>query len=67
MKARGAKVKISLNPDECIGCGVCNQVCPDVFSVDEKLGAAKILRPETDEPCAKEAKESCPVGCIQVE
>ena len=66
-KVRGAKVKISLGTEECIGCGVCNQVCPDVFSMEEALCIAKILRPETDEPCAKEAAESCPVGCIRME
>ena len=60
-------MKISLNLDECIGCGVCNKVCPDVFGVEETLGVSKILRPETDDPCAEEAQESCPVGCIRVE
>jgi len=35
--------------------------------MEEALGVAKVLRPETDEPCVKEAEKSCPVGCIQVE
>ena len=61
------KVKIFLNPDECIGCGVCVKLCPDVFSMEEALGVAKVFRLETDDPCAKKAKESCPVGCIRVE
>ena len=60
-------MKVSLHRDECIGCGVCCQVCPDVFSLDETAGVAKILRPETDELCAKEAEDSCPVGCIRIE
>jgi ferredoxin len=60
-------MKVSLNPDECIGCSVCCQVCPDVFGLDETAGVAKVLRPDTTEPCAKEAEESCPVSCIRIE
>ena len=68
MKARVTKVKVYLDLDKCIGCAVCNKVCPDVFGMEEEaLGVAKLLRPETDEPCVKEAKESCPVGCIRME
>jgi ferredoxin len=64
---RGADVKVSLDEDKCIGCGVCCQVCPDVFSLNETAGAARILRPDTTEPCVKEAEDSCPVSCIRVE
>ncbi|MDR2180903.1 MAG: ferredoxin [Synergistaceae bacterium] len=60
-------MKVSLDIDECIGCSVCCQICPDVFSLDETAGVAKVLRPNTTEPCAKEAEESCPVSCIRVE
>ena len=60
-------MKVSLDSQKCIGCGVCCQVCPDVFSLDEAAGVAKVARPETDEPCAREAESSCPVSCIRVE
>ena len=60
-------MKVSLVREECIGCGVCCQVCPDVCSLDEEAGVAKVLRPETELPCVREAEESCPVGCIRVE
>lgn len=60
-------MKVSLNEKECIGCGVCCQVCPDIFVLEEALGVAKILRPETDDSCAKKAQSSCPVSCIRVE
>ena len=26
---------IKVNLDECIGCGVCSQICPEVFKLDE--------------------------------
>ena len=60
-------MKISLDQEKCIGCGVCCEVCPDVFSLGEEAGAAKVLRPESDELCVLEATQSCPVGCIQAE
>lgn len=60
-------MKVSLDSQKCIGCGVCCQVCPDVFSLDESAGVARVARPETDEPCAGEAENSCPVSCIRIE
>ena len=57
---------VRVNQDECIGCGVCAQICPEVFELDEAIGKARVLRPE-GAARAQEAADSCPVGCIQVE
>ena len=49
--------------ENCIGCGLCTTMCPDVFTMtDEGVAAAR------DEifPAAQEAAESCPVDAIQV-
>ena len=59
-------MSVNVNRDDCIGCGVCAQICPDVFELDEDAGKAKVIRPEGSE-CAREAADSCPVGCISVE
>jgi len=57
-------MKISINKNACIGCGACESICPKVFKLkDGKATAPK----ETNEKCAKEAEESCPVNAIKVE
>ncbi|MDR1875682.1 MAG: ferredoxin [Synergistaceae bacterium] len=60
-------MKVSVDQQRCIGCGVCSQVCPEVFRVDEAAGVAVVMSPDSDDPCAKEAESSCPVSCIRVE
>ena len=57
---------VSLDGDKCIGCGVCMQIAPDVFSLDETLGIAKVFRSEGG-PTVEQALESCPVSCIKVD
>jgi ferredoxin len=52
--------------DECIGCGVCTSVCPDVFEMGDE-GKAVVIKNDTSLPCVEEAKDSCPVGAIVVE
>jgi ferredoxin len=56
---------VKINDEECIGCGVCAQICPEVFQLDDEVGKAKVVRPQGAE-CAQEAADSCPVGCIKV-
>ena len=60
-------MEVSVNFDECIGCGVCMQICPEVFGLDEELGKAVLLNNEhMDENInlAKEAADCCPIGCV---
>jgi ferredoxin len=59
-------MRVSLDRNECIGCGVCVQICPDVFSMDDDAGVSKVIN-ASGAPCAKEAADSCPVGCIHVD
>jgi len=56
-------MKINVDENKCIGCGVCVSVCPDVFEIGEN-GKSVVKEKETDKKCAKEAAESCPVNAI---
>lgn len=56
---------ITINKDECIGCGACVALCPDDFSIDEN-GKAEVIRQENIK-CAKNAADSCPVQAIKID
>ena len=51
----------------CIGCGLCEATCPEVFSMSD-AGVAVAIEGEVPEEAldtAAEAKEDCPVGAIE--
>ena len=55
--------------EECIGCGMCEGTCPDVFEIgDDGLAHAIVDEVSADvEDDAKQAAEDCPVEAITVE
>ncbi|MFQ6087962.1 MAG: ferredoxin [Candidatus Methanofastidiosia archaeon] len=60
-----ARYKVELDKEECIGCGACENICPELFAL--KSDVAEVLEEEINDPaCAKEACEMCPVECIKV-
>jgi ferredoxin len=58
--------KVTLDKDTCIGCGVCESLCGEVFKMADD-GKAEVIAPETDSSCAEDAASSCPVNAIVVE
>ncbi|MDP4120170.1 MAG: ferredoxin [Bacillota bacterium] len=57
-----------VNKDGCIACGLCSQICPEVFDKDEnEIAYVKHnpVSPEAEES-ASEARESCPVSVIDL-
>jgi ferredoxin len=51
--------------EECIACGACEEICPEVFRVNDSLGFAQVINPFGDsEAQMQEAIEACPVNCI---
>jgi ferredoxin len=51
--------------EECLACGTCEEICPEVFTVNDNLGFAQVINP-TGAPAEKiqEAMDACPVQCI---
>lgn len=52
----------------CIGCGMCETACPEVFRVGDQ-GVAEVVGEVTpaNESSAREAAEGCPVSVILIE
>jgi ferredoxin len=50
--------------DECIACGNCMELCPDVFQLPEGAEKSTVILPEGGPDCVDEAIEECPVGAI---
>ncbi len=60
--------KVFIDEDECIGCGACEAICPEVFQLDSESGKAKVIKPVGGpEDLIEEAIEGCPVSCIHWE
>ena len=62
-------MKVTIDRDGCIGCGLCEQTCPEVFRMNEDDGKAEVYaQPEKDdEGAAKEAEDNCPASVIKTE
>lgn len=62
-------MKAIVDQDGCIGCGLCAEICPEVFRMnDEGLAEAYVDEVPTDlEDSANEAADGCPVSVITVE
>ena len=60
--------KVYIDEDECIGCGSCEEICPEVFKMNEDTELAEVIKPEGGpEDLIEEAMETCPVECIHWE
>jgi len=61
-------MKASVDPDLCTGCGLCEDICPEVFELQDEVAVAKVdvVPPDAEETC-REAAESCPVEAISIE
>lgn len=62
-------MNVSIDESGCIGCGLCTQVCPEVFEMGDSGVAEVILEevPENLEDNVREAADGCPVEVITVE
>ena len=61
-------MKIKIDADACIGCGLCVNTCPDVYKMEgDKAVLAITAIPANLEADAKKGAEECPVTAITVE
>lgn len=62
-------MKAEIDRSNCISCGLCETVCPEVFRMGEDGPAEVYVEtvPSALEKVAIEAMESCPVSVITVE
>ena len=52
--------------DSCIGCGLCESTCPEVFRIEGDVAIAiEGEVPVETLAAATEAKDGCPVGAIE--
>lgn len=61
--------KVRIDPDLCVGCGVCADIAPDVFYMgDDGLSHVKEgMEMSGDRADVQEAAEQCPSGAIIIE
>jgi ferredoxin len=62
-------MKPVVDEDLCIGCGNCEDTCPEVFRL-EADGVAHVIAENTGPDlygCIRDAADSCPVDAISIE
>ena len=62
-------MKTTVDREDCIGCGLCEDLCPGVFKMDDEAKATVIVDivPMEHEQCTRQAAEECPVSAIAVD
>jgi len=59
---------VTVDEDECIGCGRCEEECPKVFELDRELVSKIKKQPSSnEEDCVQAAADACPVAAISME
>ena len=53
--------------DGCTACGLCEEICPEVFKVEDLATVLEGVKLEGFDEQIKEAAESCPVEVIKYE
>lgn len=57
-------MSVVIDPDECIGCESCVEICPDVFEMDDDGEKAIVIAEDSTSACVDEAIETCPNEAI---
>lgn len=57
--------KVSIDASTCVGCGLCEQACPEVFEIQGD-GIANVKAQSCGIHNVQEISEQCPVNAIKV-
>ena len=57
--------KVTVDASTCVGCGLCEQNCPDVFEMKDD-GIAHVKAQGCSSCNLKEVADQCPVNAISV-
>ncbi len=57
--------KVTVDTATCVGCGLCEQACPDVFKI-ESDGIAHVKSDACGSCSVKDVADQCPVSAIKV-
>jgi ferredoxin len=63
------RMKVYVDQEGCISCGLCVDVCPEVFSFNEE-GLSQPIEGDIPKDCmerAREARDGCPTDVISLE
>jgi len=62
------KMKVIIDADECIGCGLCEDLAPEIIIMNDDGVAEATREIEDDEKeMIEEAADACPVMAIKLE
>ena len=61
-------MKAKVDADKCIGCGLCEATCPEVFRLNNDVSQVIVdtIPPEAQENC-RQAADNCPVQAISLD
>lgn len=61
------KIEIKIDISKCVGCGMCMNLCPEVFELKNgRSSVKKNANLEKNKDCIKEAISHCPVQAIEI-
>ena len=66
-RVEGIQMKAIVDAETCTACGLCEDICPEVFEVTDDVATVKLdpVPSEYEDSC-REAMESCPVEAISL-